>query len=193
MADDESGGIGLGPAVPRMPRDGGNLPNHDIPDDIDPALLRSALEQLRSEQNLPGGVLAGLLAAGAAAAAWAGITVLTDDASHWLAVGVGFVVGVTVRYVGKGIEPVFGVAGASLALLGCAAGNLLAACVILAGEEGVALGDVLSRLDAAAVAELMATTFRPIHLVYYFFAATGGYKLSFRRLGPADFRTPVPP
>ena len=70
---------------------------------IDPAKMAMFNAQLDAEQNLPLGVCGGLLAAVLGAAVWAGVTVATGYQIGWMAVGVGFVVGFTVRLLGKGV------------------------------------------------------------------------------------------
>lgn len=150
------------------------------------AALAGALAQLRSQQNLLNGVAAGLVAALLGAAAWAAITVVTKYQIGWMAVGVGFLVGYGVRVFGKGIESRFGIAGAVLALVGCALGNLLAVVGIVAADEEVSFLALLTRLDLAATVRVMVATFGPIDLVFYGIALYEGYKLSFRRVTEAD-------
>ena len=180
MTDDEAAGLGLGPETPRWPQE--EVKPEQIPVEIDPAQVQVALEQLRSHQNLLGGVLAGLVAAGIGAGVWAGVTVITNFQIGLMAVGVGFLVGFAVRSVGKGVDPVFGVVGATLALLGCAVGNLLTVSAIFARQEGMALMEMLSLLDLAIAWKLMAVTFSPIDLLFYGIAVYEGYKLSFRQV-----------
>lgn len=83
------------------------------------AEVLEAFEQLDYEQNLPMGVVAGLIGALVGAALWAWITVLTDAQIGWMAIAVGFLVGLAVRIFGKGLDKVFGIVGAVLSLLGC--------------------------------------------------------------------------
>ena len=159
---------------------------------IDRAQLQFALEQLRSQQNLLGGGLAGLAAAAVAAAVWAGLTLATGYQMGWMAVGVGFLVGFAIRIFGKGIDSVFGFVGATLALLGCAAGNLLAVCGMVAEQEGMAFMEVLSRLNPGVIQELMVATFGPMDLLFYGIAVYEGYQLSFRQLTEQELTTPLP-
>lgn len=160
--------------------------------EVDQARLQFALEQLRSQQNLFGGVLAGAVAALVGAAVWAAVTVFTGYQIGWLAVGVGFLVGFAVRTVGKGVDKVFGIAGAVLALLGCLAGNLLAVCGMIARQESMDLLTVLSRLDAGVAFELLQATFSPIDLLFYGFAVWEGYRFSIRQLTEKDLGETLP-
>ncbi len=153
---------------------------------VDPAQLQAIVEQLRSQQNLAGGVLAGLVAAAVGAATWAIVTVMTGYQIGWMAVGVGFLVGMAVRTVGKGIDSIFGIAGALLAFAGCAAGNLLTVCGVIATEGNLSFMEVLSELTPSVIQELMIAKFDPMDLLFYGIAIYEGYKLSFRELSEDD-------
>jgi len=129
-------------------------------------------------ENLPMGFMAGLVAAAVGAGLWALITIVTTYQIGWMAVGVGFLVGWAVRVAGKGTHSAFGVVGAALALGGCAAGNLLAVMLIAARQFEVPLLAVFTRLTPDVVYSLMESTFRPMHVLFYFIAIYEGYRFS---------------
>lgn len=160
----------------------GTLPPEARESSIDPVQQEHVRRRLISQQNLPLGAGAGLVASLVGAAAWAAVTVTTGYQLGIVAIGIGFLVGYAIRVAGRGLRPVFGVVGAALALLGCALGNLVAVTAIVADGEGIALFDAISRLDPAMAGELMAAFFTPMDLVFYAIAAYEGYQLSFRRL-----------
>ena len=74
-------------------------------------------EKLKLEQNLPMGIASGAGAATVGAAVWALVTVGTGYQIGWMAVGVGFLVGYSIRFFGKGIDPIFGVIGGAFIIL----------------------------------------------------------------------------
>ena len=156
-------------------------PPEDVPE-LDPAQVAYLEQQLASEQNLVLGAVAGAAAAAIGAAAWAGLTVVTGYQIGFMAVGVGFAVGLAVRVAGKGVTSVFGVVGAALSLLGCAVGNLLAVTAIVAQNESVPFVDAVLQLDVPLIQELMTVTFHPMDLLFYGIAVYEGYRLSFRQL-----------
>lgn len=156
------------------------------PRQLDAAEQALVLERLRSEQNLGLGIAGGAAAAAIGAGAWAMVTVFTHYQIGWMAVGVGFLVGVAVRTLGKGVDRVFGVVGSVLALLGCLAGNLLAACGMVAQQESLSFLDILSQLNTQIIQDLMVATFTPMDLLFYGIAVYEGYKLSFRQLSPEE-------
>ncbi|MCP4379103.1 MAG: hypothetical protein GY794_23390 [bacterium] len=129
------------------------------------------------------GVIGGLVAAVVGAGAWAVITVVTEYQIAWMAIGIGCLVGLTVRGLGKGISPVFGLVGAGCALLGCVLGNLMSICGFASVNESIpffeALGLVLS--NPSLTMELMTATFSPIDVLFYGIAVYEGYKFSIRQ------------
>ena len=128
--------------------------------------------------SLPMALLAGLVAAAAGAAAWALVTVLTGWQIGWMAVGIGFLVGLAVRKFGKGSAPSFQVLGAVLSLLGCLAGNLLAVCIFAGRSEDVPLMTILAGLTPSLAVSLIVETFSPMDLLFYGLAVYEGYKFA---------------
>ena len=69
--------------------------------------LDEKLQQLNSKQSLSRGIVVGLIAAIVAAAIWAAITYFTEKMYALVAIGVGGIVGLGVRFGGKGVEKDF--------------------------------------------------------------------------------------
>jgi hypothetical protein len=131
-------------------------------------------------ENLVLGILAGIVAAIIGAFIWMGITVATGLQVGYVALGIGALVGVAVRYAGNGASPVYGVVGAILTLLGCVGGQLLAA-VELSKDAGQSFMDALTHVDfSVAVPQIMEHA-SPITYFIYAIGIYEGYKLSIRR------------
>ena len=113
------------------------------------------------------------------AALWAVITVTTGYRIGFMAIGVGFLVGLTVGRLGKGTTPAYGILGAALSLAGCVVGNVLAFTGLIAQSEGLPYFATLSQLDVMAISTLLTETFSPIDLLFYAIAVYEGFKLSF--------------
>ena len=156
------------------------------PLEIDETKLQMLMQEIKDNQNLGFGILGGLAAAAAGAAVWAIVTAVTNFQIGWMAVGVGFLVGIAVRLFGKGIDTTFGVAGAVLSLVGCLAGNLLAVCIVVSRQEQMEFFDLLSRLDPGIIVGIMKATFSPIDLLFYGIAVYEGYRFSFRTINEED-------
>jgi hypothetical protein len=131
------------------------------------------LAELRMRQNLPIAVLAGCGAAVLGAVLWAVITVVTGYQIGWMAVGIGFLVGFGVR-LGKGIDRIYNVIGAVLALVGCVFGNIFAVMGIASSTLGVGFWDV--RMDLAF--EVMKESFSLMDLLFYGIAIYEGWRFS---------------
>lgn len=149
---------------------------------INESKLQDFIARLRTEQRLMMGVFGGLGAALVGAAVWTVVTVLTHFQIGWMAVGVGFLVGMAIRQFGKGIDKIFGVIGASLALVGCVLGNLFSGCEFLAEDQKVSFFDVVGVLTPQLAADILAVTFHPMDLLFYGIAIYEGYKFSFRTI-----------
>jgi hypothetical protein len=114
------------------------------------------------------------------AAAWAAITVATNYQIGFMAVGVGFLCGITVGKVGRGSAIVFGLIGAGCALLGCVLGNLGSAFGAVAYADDVSFWSILSSFDYSMTFELLAEMFSPMDLLFYGIAVYEGFKFGSR-------------
>lgn len=123
---------------------------------------------------------AGFGAALVGAVLWAGITVATGVQIGFMAVGVGFLVGLAIRNVGRGRSPKFAVAGATLALIGCVLGNLFTVLGLIANDREVRFFDLLGHALAnpGTAAGLMSDSFQVMDLLFYGIAIYEGFKLS---------------
>jgi len=126
--------------------------------------------------NLPLAVLAGLVASFVGAGLWAAITVATGYQIGFMAIGVGFLVGIAVKMAGQGEGVLFGLIGASFALFGCLLGNFFTVISILAGEEGTGFFSMLMNFNYLATPDLMIATFSPMDLLFYGIAVYEGFK-----------------
>jgi hypothetical protein len=128
--------------------------------------------------SLPLAVIGGAVAALGGAAVWAAITVATKYQIGYMAVGVGFLVGFAVRFLGRGSTQTYGVIGALFSLLGCAAGNLLSAVGFFSLQEDASFFAVLTALDFESALEILKVTFSPMDVLFYAIAISCGYKYS---------------
>jgi hypothetical protein len=110
------------------------------------------------------------------------ITVRTGYQVGYMAVGVGFLVGMAIRLAGKGIEPKYGLAGAVLAFSGCIFGNFLSLAGFIAIEQGRAYLDTIVNMDYSLVPNLLIESFQPMDILFYAIAIYEGYRLSFRQI-----------
>lgn len=141
--------------------------------------LDSLIREKKAHENMAMAIVAGLISSVVCAGIWAGVTVATGYQIGWMAIGVGFAVGIAVRMMGKGMSNSFGIVGAGFALFGCLLGNLLSIVGFVSQNEGVAFMQLMNSLTPPVVVELFQVTFAPMDLLFYGLAIYGGYKTSF--------------
>lgn len=138
-----------------------------------------AVQENHSLNRLPVAAAAGLAAALIGALLWAALVGATKFKIGYAAIGIGYLVGITMRGVAKGHNPVYGYIGALLALLGCVVGDVLSDCVFVAEQAGRPMLEVLGHLTPAAAADLLKLGFKPLDALFYFIAASAGYRNAF--------------
>ncbi len=135
-------------------------------------------EKLLAEENLPKAVLLGSLACVVGAVAWALISISTGYQIGYMAIGVGFLVGIAMRQ-GKGIRPIFGIIGAVLALVSCVMGDFFSIVGWVAKDNDVSFMDVLLNADYGEIMSVVVENIASMTIVFYGIALYEGYKLSF--------------
>lgn len=145
------------------------------------------IEKFKGEQNFTFGVIVSLLTGTLGAILWALITVSTKFQIGYMAIAIGAGVAFTMRYIGKGIDQKFGIAGALIAILSCALGNLLSIIGFIAESEGLSYFQTLVAVDYSYIPDLMKEGFSIMDLLFYGFAAYEGYRFSFRVFKNEDF------
>jgi len=170
----------------QTPQPNAGSPAPEARPEIDQLKLQMLMQQIRDNQNLSLAVIGGAAAAVAGAVIWAAVTAVTNWQIGIMAIGVGFLVGLVVRKVGRGVSSSFGVTGAVLSLAGCLLGNLLAACAIVADQQNMGYFEVLGRVDFRTAIDIMVGTFHPMDVLFYGLAVYYGYRFSFHQLTPDE-------
>jgi hypothetical protein len=139
-----------------------------------------AIAELDFDSNLIMGLVGGIGAMLVSAVIWGIFTYLTEFQISWMAIGVGFFVGLAVQKLGKGKSLIFGISGAVLSLLGCLLGNFLFYNGVIAKEWGVPFFSVLlaTSFDLAAIIEIFTLAFDFRDLLFYALAAYIGFRTS---------------
>jgi hypothetical protein len=132
------------------------------------------------EENLLFGTFAGIIAAIVGALIWMGITVATGLHVGYVALGVGALVGLAVRFVGNGRGMIFGIIGAVLTLIGCLGGEVLTVVQLSSTPQR----DFYNTLTTMDLTQLITNIFDKMDPIMYLIYAIGifeGYKLSIRK------------
>lgn len=139
------------------------------------------IEELKSSQSIKGAILGGLIGAIAGAALWAIVTVITKYEIGYVAIGVGFLTGFSVRKLGRGFEKPFGYIGAIWSLIGCFVGNIFAILIMSANQYNISLIQVIHILNFNLLVSIVKDTFSLMDLVFYGIAVYEGYRFSFMK------------
>ncbi|HKJ37723.1 MAG TPA: hypothetical protein VJ972_03030 [Anaerolineales bacterium] len=133
--------------------------------------------EMDHDSNLIMGLIGGGIAMLVSAAIWGAVTYITEYQIGWLAIGIGFLVGIAVKFFGKGKTPIYGIISAAFALIGCALGNLLFYSGFIAREEGAAFLEVFFffLFSPAATIEIFSIAFDFMDILFYGLAAWVGY------------------
>lgn len=157
----------------------------DIPDNL--------REIMRKHQDLPYAIIGGLAAAIVGAIIWGTVTYFTHYQIGYMAIGVGLLVGFSVRYFGAGVDLPFGIVGAFFAVFGCALGNLLSQVGFLAEAESMGYFEVIPYLNWSVIEQIYRESFSPMDVLFYGIAGYEGYRFAFRSLSQEMVRDGVAP
>lgn len=156
------------------------------PEELKVQLSSSMIEKLKSEQNYFKGILSGITAGLVCAFLWAQICIFSGLVISAMAIGVGLVVGLTIRLVGNGIEKKFGYWGAIISLFSCFLGDILAIIGFVAKANDLPFFEMLifrfnySELPSFFMETLNFKDF--LFYIFYSFALAFGYRFSFRKI-----------
>lgn len=137
-------------------------------------------EKLKNEQNLKSGILSGLVAGMIGAILWGAITVATNFQIGYMAIAIGAGVGFTVRKFGDGIDQIFGIWGAIIALFSVILGNFFSIIGFIGNELNLGFFETLFLFDYSYLPDVMYESFNVIDLLFYVIAMYEGYRFSFR-------------
>jgi antitoxin component YwqK of YwqJK toxin-antitoxin module len=141
-----------------------------------------ALKKLRRYQSFIYALIGGLLITATAAAGWAFVTAKTGYQGVYLALGVGLLVGIAVRFFGAGIKWIFGFLAALLALAGSLLGYYLSQNGFLEELQLASIMGIPDYLDQELMLNTMRDSFVPLDLLFYVLAALLAYFLAIRRI-----------
>ncbi len=158
------------------------------PEEADIELTEQELEKFRGEQNYSKALTVGTIVGLVGGLLWGMITVASGYQIGYMAIAIGAGVGMSMRYVGKGIDQIFGITGGIIALLSCLLGNFFSIIGFIAQAEGIGYMDTLLLFDFSTLLPIMQETFSPMDLLFYGIAAYEGFKFSFRVFTEEDLQ-----
>lgn len=158
--------------------------NEEILNELDD----NKISRLKIHQDFSYAIAGGSLAALISAILWAVVTVATNYQIGYMAIGVGLLVGFSVRFFGAGIDKKFGFLGAFLSLVGCLLGNLFSQVGFFAQAESLGYFETLTFLNPGLIIDILTESFSPLDLFFYAIAVYEGYRFAFRRLSVQEIK-----
>lgn len=134
-------------------------------------------EALLSEQNFAAAIIAGAVAATLSAAIYGLIVARWSFSYGFAAAGIGTAVGISMQYLGRGIDTKFVVAAALFTVAGCLLGNVFRVVSPL---------DVFHGFDFSLIAGRLASYISFVDFVFWFIAIFAAVFLAKRPLSRAD-------
>jgi len=159
----------------------------DDTEELDPQIIKSIIsddqfEKLRVEQRYVLGITAGIAIGIIGALLWGAITLATGYQIGYVALAIGAGVGLSIRYTGKGVDQIFGITGAIIAVLSCLLGNFFSIIGSIANAENLQYIETLLLFDYSLLISIMQETFSAMDILFYGIAGYEGYKFAFRAL-----------
>ncbi|PQQ66360.1 hypothetical protein [Acetivibrio saccincola] len=111
---------------------------------------------------------------------WAAITYLTDYQFGIMAIGVGFLVGSSIKVLGKGKSSKFGILGALLSTFSCFLGNLIYVYAYFAKIFAMSFFDAIGDLPFSEAISIVFKASGLIDILFYILAIYIGYKSSIK-------------
>ena len=137
---------------------------------------------MKQQQTLGLGIVGGLIAFVVGLGAWTGIMLLVSYKLDWMALSVGLLIGFSIRLLGKGVEPVYGIVGGILAFMSSIAGNILTACIIFAHGKSISFLSVLQQLNIQTALYFLKAVVGPFDIIFCIGAILLGYYFAFKPL-----------
>ncbi len=149
--------------------------NEEISPEVEDLRVGAGAE---TSENLVVGGVAGLIAALGGAASWAAVTYYTNYQIGFMAIGIGYLVGIVMLKFGHGRSQTFGILAAILAVGGCLIGNLLSACAFAADQLEVPMMQIVGTLTPSVAVEILQDGFTAIDALFYFLAVSAAFRAS---------------
>ena len=127
-------------------------------------------EILISEQNFAAAVIVGAVATLLAATIYGVTTAIWSFSSGFAAAGIGIAVGISMQYLGRGIEMKFAVAASAYTIAGCALGNVFRVVMNLARANAISPLDVFRNNELSVLIGRSVSYVSFIDLVFWFVA-----------------------
>lgn len=156
-------------------------PGSEIPVFADPgefcAQVIATEEERDPEASQLKGFIGGALGAAGAVLLFASLAALLGRWFGLMSIGIGYLVALGVRKLGKGDNALFGIIGATWALVACVVAHHLACCVVAARRAGVSVFEFIVNYPGG-ISQIAAAVLGPLDFALYCVAMYVGYRVS---------------
>lgn len=149
-----------------------SLPADDMPE----AIADDPQESERLALAIPAGICAALIGA----VLWALFVYITQYQFGLVVIAIGALIGLTIRKVGRGSRPVFGIVGAACAALAWALGTIMCYVALLAQDAGRPFLEVFGMLGVSEAVAFALRAADIMDLVFLGIALWEGYKFAIK-------------
>lgn len=143
-------------------------------------------EKLLSEQNFAAALIAGAVATLLAATIYGIIVAKWSFSYGFAAAGIGIAVGISMQYLGRGIEMKFTVAASVYTIAGCVLGNMFGVVMRLPIENAISTFDVFQSHVFSVLSRWSISHVSFIDIVFWFVAVSAAVSLVKRPLSRAE-------
>jgi large-conductance mechanosensitive channel len=143
-------------------------------------------EKLLSEQNLAAAVIVGAVATLLAATIYGIIVAKWNFSYGFAAAGIGIAVGISMQYLGRGIEMKFAVTASVYTIAGCILGNIFGTVMRLPIENAISTFDVFRSHAFSVLSRWSISYVSFIDLVFWFVAVAAAVFLVKRPLSRSE-------
>jgi hypothetical protein len=157
-----------------------NLDNHFFlkPHEIKEKAHPKIFEKIINDQDFIKSIFYGLFASIIGAILWALISVLIQLQFGIMAIAVGALVGMTIKYFGKGISLKYSILGSAISLFGCLLGNFLMVVAFASKQMNMTFFQLFQHVALSKIPQIMWSTAHPMDFVFYAITIYEGFRFS---------------
>ena len=152
--------------------------------EVDQKDFSKYLSYCKSKENMVMGIIGASFAGLIVLALWTVLVKFTGYKLGWMAIVHGIAIGYSVKFLGKGISPVFGILAGIATFIAWLAGNLLTACIMFSRMKNISFLGILSNMDISTSFYFLRAVLGPIDFLVGIAGIYAAYYVSFRRIQP---------
>lgn len=130
--------------------------------------------------NILLGIIGGFVASIIAALLWGGLASIIRTEIGYMALGVGFLVGLGVKVLGRSSNLIFALIGALFSIIGCILGSILGILFLVSIESEMEIFEILKVLGISAIIDSYKESFSFMDIIFIILALLIGASTSLK-------------